>query len=91
MAPSDSQLASGDDLGSIGSAEMKTDRTIVLQLRAESSDGLIGDGYFVYPPRHPEYDRVLEHVGPLKPGQSAHVRPWPEPKPSSSQKPGPEA
>ncbi len=63
---------------SLGAAEMKLDRTIVLRLRAETSDGARGEGYFVYQPSDPEYLKVLEHVGPLAPGQSVGVRPWPD-------------
>ena len=76
---------------SIGSAEMKMDRTIVLRLRAETKDGAIGEGYFVYPPSDPEYQKILEHVAPLAPGQSALVRPWPdEKKPNSERSAAPE-
>src|SRR5688572_9448572 len=63
---------------SIGSAVMRRDHSIVLQLGASSPDGATGDAEFVYPPSHPEYDSVLPHVGPLVPGQSVSVRPWPD-------------
>ena len=63
----------------IGTAEMKTDGTIILQLRAELPNGF-GEGYFVYPPPHPGYQNILKHIAPLEPGQSTRVRPWPENK-----------
>ena len=65
---------------SIGTAEMKADGTIVLRLRAELPDGGgSGDGQLVYPTTHPDYKKILEHVGPIAPGQTVLVRPWPTP------------
>ena len=64
---------------SIGSASMKDDGTLVLRLRAEAEDGTVGEGYFTYAPDHAEYATILEHVGPLKPGEETSVRPWPTP------------
>jgi len=62
----------------IGSAKMEADGTLVLQLMARSDDGtIIGDGLLRYPPGHPDYDSILRHVGPLKPGEECLVRPWP--------------
>jgi hypothetical protein len=64
----------------IGTAEMKADGTIVLRLRAElPSGGGSGEGQLVYPPTHPEYKKILEHVSPIAPGQTVLVRPWPTP------------
>ena len=63
---------------SIGAARMEPDGTLVLELRAEGPDGTIGDARFVYPPDHPRYRDVLEHIGGLEPGESCQVPPWPE-------------
>jgi len=64
----------------IGTAEMKADGTIVLRLRAELPGGSgSGEGELVYPPTHPEYKKILEHVSPIAPGQTVPVRPWPTP------------
>ena len=63
---------------SIGTATMEDDGTIVLQLRAEGPNGLIGDALFRYPKTHADYEMVLAHVGGLKPGESKPVPPWPE-------------
>ena len=74
MTQQDSQA--GD---TIGSAEMKADGSLVLQLVARSYDGCtIGDALFRYAPGDPDYEKVLRHVGPLKPGESAFVGPWPD-------------
>lgn len=56
----------------IGQATMKADRSIVLDLfrPAHLQE--------TYPPSHPEYKKILEHVGPLEPGQQKLVMPWPD-------------
>jgi len=64
---------------SIGSATMQADGSIVLQLRAEGN-GAKGDAVFVYRRDNPQYESILKHVGPIKPGESKLVRPWPDTK-----------
>lgn len=63
---------------SIGAATMTDDRVIQLQLRAEGPGGLVGDGFFSYPPDHPRYQEILDHVGGLNPGESKPVPPFPD-------------
>jgi hypothetical protein len=63
---------------SIGAAEMRADRTIVLRLRAETEDGATGEGYFTYAPTDTDYESVLRHLGGLEPGESKPVPPWPD-------------
>ncbi len=63
---------------SIGSAKMEADGTLLLRLRAESPDGAIGEGFFRYPKDHAEYDKILKHVGPIKPGEDKPVAPFPD-------------
>lgn len=63
---------------SIGSATMERDGTLVFMLRAEGPGGLVGDAMFRYPTNHPQYQKMLEHVGGLKPGESKPVPPFPE-------------
>ncbi|MDD9944860.1 MAG: hypothetical protein OXU20_27710 [Myxococcales bacterium] len=62
----------------IGTARMKQDGTVVLQLRA-AGDGMQGDAQFEYPPDHADYQYVLDHLGGLKPGEEKLVRPFPDP------------
>ena len=62
----------------IGFVNMEADGTLVLNLNAALDGKAVGHGYFRYPPGHPEYEEVLRHVGPIKPGASKPVRPWPE-------------
>lgn len=63
---------------SIGTCSMEADGTIVLRLRAEAPGGIVGHALLKYPPDHPEYQSILDHVGPLKPGETKSVRPWPD-------------
>ena len=64
---------------SIGVASMEKDGTIVLQLRTELDGGTnFGEGYFRYPLTDQEYQKILKHVGSLRPGESRDVPPWPD-------------
>lgn len=63
---------------SIGVCWMADDGTITLRLGAELPNGFVGHAMAEYPPQHREYAKILKHVGPLKPGGSKSVRPWPD-------------
>ena len=63
---------------SIGVATMKDDGTIVLRLRANAPSDAVGEGTLVYPPTHPEYQKILSHIGPIQKGQTVPVKPWPD-------------
>jgi hypothetical protein len=56
----------------IGEATMQKDRTIVLDLYEPAHARV------VYPPSHPEYRKILDHVGGLEPEQHKLVLPWPD-------------
>jgi hypothetical protein len=61
----------------IGSAQMLPDGTIVLLLRG-TAGAASGEGRLVYAPSHPQYRKVLEHIGPIKAGEEKLVAPWPD-------------
>jgi hypothetical protein len=63
----------------IGTATMRADGTIVLDLGASipGGGGGIAHGRIEYPPGHPQRDEVLAHLGGLAPGETKDVRPWP--------------
>jgi hypothetical protein len=67
---------------SIGAATMESDGTLKLQLRAEGPGGIVGDALLVYPPTHADYAMVKKHLeqngGPMKPGDSRPVAPFPD-------------
>ena len=63
---------------SIGVATMKDDGTIVLRLRATTPHGGVGESSLVYPPAHPDYKKILSHIGPIRKGQTVPVKPWPD-------------
>ena len=60
---------------SIGTATMRQDRTIVLDLIA-SGPGLLGDARLTYSPSDPDYEDILRHLGGLNPGEVKQVKPW---------------
>jgi len=62
---------------SIGTATMLPDGTVVLDLRAGGLAGTpVGDGRLTYPPNHPQYREILEHLGGIRPGETRPVPPW---------------
>jgi hypothetical protein len=65
------------EVESIGAATQEADGTIVLMLRAIGPDA-IGDALLRYPPTHPQYAMIKAHVGPIPPGKSVSVRPFPQ-------------
>ena len=60
---------------------MEENGTIVLQLRADSGSGAVGDALLRYAPGDPNYSAILKYVGGLKKGQEKPVPPWPEGEP----------
>ena len=62
----------------IGMATMQPDKTVILDLRAEGNKGMVGHGRLTYPPSHPQYRKILDHLGGLTPGESKPVKPWPD-------------
>jgi hypothetical protein len=64
----------------IGVATMDDDGKIILQLRAEGPNGMRGDGRLVYAPGDKDYQSILDHLGPLKKGETILVKPWPDAK-----------
>ena len=62
---------------SIGAATMSDDGTIRLQLVARGQ-GAIGDAVLIYKPGDPMYEKIIEHLGGIKPGEKKPVPPWPD-------------
>jgi hypothetical protein len=67
------------DSPSIGTATMLNDGTIELRLMAREG-GMTGHATLRYPPAHPEYKNILDHLQGLKPGETKPMPPWPSPK-----------
>jgi len=61
----------------IGVGYMQNDGTIVLRL-TRNVDGVIYHDELEYAPLNPAYPSVLQHIMPIKPGQTVSVKPWPE-------------
>jgi len=66
------------DTRPIGTATLNADGSLSLQLRAEGGGGMMGDAFFTYRPGDAMYQKVLDHVGGLKAGESKPVPPFPE-------------
>ncbi|HKU94831.1 MAG TPA: hypothetical protein VJR58_06120 [Vineibacter sp.] len=79
MATAQTTKPKADDAPpSIGVAQMRTDGTIVLYLRATAPGGSVGHGLLEYPPGHPQYHDIQRHLGGIKPGEVKNVPPWPQ-------------
>jgi hypothetical protein len=65
-----------ENRGLIGGATMRDDGTIVLDLRLQSGE-MVGHALATYPKDHPDYARVLKHLGGLRPGEEKPVPPFP--------------
>ena len=65
----------------IGGASMDTDRMVTVMLRAEGEHGTVGDTAFFMKPDHKDYEKTIQHVGGLKPGQ---MKPYPACPPSAN-------
>lgn len=63
----------------IGTATLRPDGTLVLDLIAETPDGDVrGHSHFEYPPNSPDYESVKSHIGPIAVGEEKLVNPWPD-------------
>jgi len=84
------KVAEMEQTQSIGTATMRQDRTIVLDLIARGP-GLLGHGRLTYSPSDPNYEAILRHLGGLRPGEVKQVQPFPATWPGSSlhRSPGP--
>jgi hypothetical protein len=76
-ARADDRPSSSTSTDYIGTAHMRDDGTLELFLVSHGSDGIIGHAYLTYRPGDAGYQETLAHVGPIKPGESKPVRPWP--------------
>lgn len=68
----------GETAGTIGIASMPADRMITVILRAQNGKSSVGNAAFFMNPDHKDYQKTIQHVGGLKPGQSKPYPAWPE-------------
>jgi hypothetical protein len=59
----------------IGTARIDVEGTLKLMLRLDQG-GMIGDGVVTYKKGSPHYQEVLDHIGPIKPGEQVPVKEW---------------
>lgn len=65
----------------IGDCKMEADGTIRMFLRAETQTGggrIVGHVMQEYRPGDRQYEEILEHVGPMRPGDRRPVPAWPD-------------
>jgi hypothetical protein len=60
-----------------GIATLERDGTIVIRIVSAETGGPTAHGYLRYPPTHPEYKNIVQHVGRLKVGIPKAIEPWP--------------
>lgn len=77
-APTENAMA--PERETIGAAEMDRKRVITLYLSAFTPD-MVTEAVLVYKPGDPRYEYVLKHIGPIKPGESKAVYPFPKDAP----------
>ena len=66
-----------DESEYIGTASMRPDGMIQLQLRATDGSGTVGDALLTYPRNHPDYQMILDHLQGLSPGEQKPVKAFP--------------
>jgi hypothetical protein len=65
------------DQPAIGVAWMEEDGTIVVEL-FRTGDGKYAHGLFHYRKSDSDYQKILDHIGPMRPGEKKPVTPWPD-------------
>ena len=74
-ASDDKDKAACEAVASIGVARMDNDGVITLRVRS-LPPGPVGEAELKYPPSHPDYDKVKQHLGGIAPNETKNVRPW---------------
>ena len=79
------QSAAKNDFESIGTCFMQDDGSLILRLRATGGPcasgepvDVVGSATIIYACNDPAYDQILEHVKPIRPGETKMVAPWPD-------------
>ena len=62
----------------VGIATMLEDGALQLQLRSVEADGTIAEALLTVFPQEARYASMLAHLGPLRPGQTCKIRPFPD-------------
>lgn len=64
----------------VGSAFMQDDGTLEMSLRTETEDGTIGEALLVIARDDRRYERMVAHLGGIKPGEGKPIPPFPAPE-----------
>ena len=63
----------------VGTGFLQDNGTIILNLKREVA-GIVLHDELRYDPSNPNYQAVLEHISPIKPGERVSVTPWNQPR-----------
>ncbi|WP_442678494.1 hypothetical protein ACSBM8_13320 [Sphingomonas sp. ASY06-1R] len=77
-APKADQAREEKQVETVGAAMREADGTYILQLRATSDGGDMGDALIRYRRGDKDYDAIARHVGPVPVGQWVLVKPFPK-------------
>ena len=59
-----------------GVATLDSAGTLCLQMRTEEPGQPVAEGYFCYQKADPEYQKIRDHVGPIKVGEPKVIKPF---------------
>jgi hypothetical protein len=65
------------DASHVGSAQIDKDKVLWISVPITTDDGIKADGMYSVKPGDPTYERILEHLGPIKVGEQVAIPPWP--------------
>jgi len=60
----------------IGVASLNDEQILAVRLRTE--DGFIAESYFELTPSDSRYQKFIDHVGGIEPGEEKPIPPWPD-------------
>src|ERR1700686_5170549 len=71
---------------SVGVAKMLENGTILIGIRGPAPDGPL-QAVLMVEPGDTNYQRIIDHVGGLKPGETKSIPPWPDQAPKKPDEP----
>jgi len=81
LALSGAVLAAENPAPSVGVARMLPDGIILVGIRGPDSQDSQAQAVLVVEPGDSNYQRIVDHIGGLKPGETKSIPPWPDSPP----------
>lgn len=60
----------------VGAARLGSNGELILHLRAEAKEGVVGDALILIPRSDPRHAKYIQHIGGLREGEEKSVPPW---------------